>query len=335
MRIAFFTCSLLLSILFLSAQQEVKIHTPAEIIKMVSDSKIAYEINQLQSKIEPDYAEKLNYNDVYRRYDKDGFSTAKYKPTDAALEANHKAEEAFQGHNISEARKYYREAYEKDSSFYMVMTYIGQTYGLEKNPEKAIEWYQKAIQKNYIDYMAHWFLADAYDDAGRLEEAKKEILIAHILNRNNPRILTSLKIILSKNGINYENWYFSPQYKLDKSPDNKISIEYEGNWLIYALTKALWVYEPGYAESMGKKDNTLFNEYEEKEALAGMLMQADKKKSEIPEIRILKKALDKKMVQEYIFYEILLPQYPVAAYQFPEVMVNSIADYLLHIRCSK
>ena len=147
MRIAFFTCSLLLSILFLSAQQEVKIHTPAEIIKMVSDSKIAYEINQLQSKIEPDYAEKLNYNDVYRRYDKDGFSTAKYKLTDAALEANHKAEEAFQGHNIPEARKYYMEAYEKDSSFYMVMTYIGQTYGLEKIRKRRLSGIKKQYKK--------------------------------------------------------------------------------------------------------------------------------------------------------------------------------------------
>jgi hypothetical protein len=312
-----------------------KLHTPAEILKLISDSKLTYEIKELKTKIDvQDYSSKLNYNGVYRKEEENGFSTVKYNPNTASAEAYDKAEEAFQKNNVEQAQKYYLESYEKDSSFYQVMTYIGQTYGFQKNWNTAIDWYEKAIGKNYIDYMAHWFLADAYVALEKFEEAKKQILIAHVLNRNNPRIVGAMKNILKKNKLVYTDWYFNPQYKLTKT-DSKIIVDCDLNWMTYALTKALWAYEPGYAESMGKKDDSFFNEDEEKEALVGILTQNKLKKLKEPELLALKTALDKKMVQAYIYYEILLPAHPVVAYQLPEELVNNIVDYLAEVRFQK
>ena len=51
-----------------------------------------------------------------------------------------------------------------------------------------------------------------------------------------------------------------------------------------------------------------------------------------PEFKALKLALDKQMIDEYIFYEVLLPQYPFVAYQLPEEFVNGIKDYVLQVR---
>ncbi len=46
----------------------------------------------------------------------------------------------------------------------------------------------------------------------------------------------------------------------------------------------------------------------------------------------LKDAADKGFLQEYIFYEILLPKTPFIAFQLPEETILRIKDYILKIR---
>jgi tetratricopeptide (TPR) repeat protein len=249
-----------------------------------------------------------------------------------------KAEDAFHDNKYEEARQWYLRSLTIDSTYYTVMTYIGQTYGIERNWDKAIEWYNKVISLNYIDYMAHWFLADAYQATGRPEEAKKEIITAHILNRNNPRIRTALISILKANHLKLDDWTFNPQYSVSKDANNKIQVKYGDGWLPFALTKAVWAFEPGYRESMGYENENTFRELEEKEALIGMLLSDDPKTKNLPETIALEKATkDTKnnLLQEYIFYEILLPEHPAVAFQLPDNFIEAISTYLLKVRCSK
>lgn len=321
------------------AQDAPKLHTPAEILKILTESKVQYELGVLEKPLPvKDRAQKLNYNNVYRKKTPDGFSTVKYTLTKELEEEERKAEEAFQKSNYEEARKHYLAVLAIDSSYYTVATYIGQTYGIEKNWEKAIEWYEKVIRSNYIDYMAHWFLADAYIEVNRKEEALKEIVIAHILNRNNPRITLSLNLIMKENGLLMDDWAFNPQYTVTKTGDNKVNIQYGEGWLPYALTKAVWAHEPGYSQAMGYEENSFFREPEEKEALIGMLMSDDPKTAALPEIIALQKAVaddQPNRLQEYIFYEILLPNHPVVAFQLPDAFIDNIADYIVAVRCKK
>ena len=207
---------------------------------------------------------------------------------------------------------------------------------MEKEWDKAIEYYEKAIRLNYIDYLAHWFLADAYISTGRKEEAKKQILIAHILNRNNKRIIDAMYEILKENKLSYNSqWQFTPQIELKKKEATRFEVKYKGIWLGYALAKALWEYEPGYKTTIGATDSSLFHLNSEKEALLGVLTAASKeKKSSLSEdILSLRKALDKKLFEEYAYYEILLPEHPFVAYNFPESLVDNIAEYIVTIRC--
>lgn len=307
------------------------IHTPAEIMKIMDKSKITYEIHVLDKKVDaPDRSNNLNYNIYYRKKVDKGLGFYEYELSDTLRTLLKKAEDDFQNRQYEDARNMYLKILKTDSNYFQVMTYIGQTYGIEKNWEKAIEWYQNTIQKNYIDYMAHWFLADAYKETGQLDKALDEILTAHILNRNNPRIKKALFEIYDSKDLLFDDWQFTPQCKIDSISKKKIQIETEVNWIPYAITKAIWMYEPGYKKSMGMEKQS-YSTTEELESLMGLYALVTRDEEIVqnhPEFKGLKLAVDNKLLNEYIMYEIFLPQYPYVAYQMDEKFIQEIKEYI-------
>jgi len=315
-----------------------QIHTPAEILKILENSKISYEINTLEKHIEcKDFSDKLNYHDCYRVSTDSGLFTYKISVNELAKPLFEKAETFFTGNNLDSALLYYKLSLDADSSLYTVMTYIGQIYGTKGEYENANSWYIKAINKNYIDYMAHWFLADSYLSMNDLKKAVDEIVIAQILNRNNLRIKKSLANIFEKAKRNTEDWCFSPQMELNKISDIKVSIAITEKWIGYAIAKALWTYEPGYKESMGVSKGQ-YSTVEDKECLISLLIGLENAKIKIKQdsqLRILEDAVDNKHLDSYILYEIVLPQTPFVAFQLPEQNILEIKDYVLNIRNPK
>jgi tetratricopeptide (TPR) repeat protein len=310
-----------------------QIHTSAEIFKIMGKSPISYELAELETVIAaPDRTENLNYNHYYRVIENNQLITYKYEESEEVSIYLKKAEKFFSDRQFQDAREMYLKVLELDSTYYEVMTYVGQTYGIEKDFEKAIEWYTKTIELNYIDYMAHWFLADAYKVQGEIEKAVNEITIAQILNRNNPRINKSLNEIYNLEKINNPSWIFNPQIQIDSVGINKVKIAFHLDWLGYAMVKALWLYEPQYKESMGV-ENGSFSTLHEKECFVSLMSTFTKKKlKRYPEFKALKLALDKDMITEYIFYEIYLMDYPFIAYQLPEEFIENIKSYVIKIR---
>ena len=244
-----------------------KIHSPEEILKLMNNSKLSYNINAINKPIvEKDFSNRLNGNSVYRVSTETGLSTRPYTLNEKAKPIYDKAEAFFKTHNVDSAFLYYRLTLNTDSTLYNVMTYIGQIYETRTDFNNAIFWYKKAISKNYIDYMAHWFLADIYSARNDMKNAVDEIVIARILNRNNPRIKEAMINIFAKDQRNKEDWNFNPQVDINKIADDKINVSYNENWIHYAMVKALWAYEPGYRESMGgKKDQ--YSMVEDQESL--------------------------------------------------------------------
>jgi len=323
-----FTCS--------SSLWGQKIHSPAEIFSIMEKSPVSYSLGTLKEEIlAPDRSENLNYNDFYREKDGDAIISKKYHLNEEVEADFEKAEKYFQNNEPALARGMYQQALSKDSTCYKAITYIGQTYEMEKNHLKALEWYQKAIDKNYIDYMSHWFIADVYSILGEKDKAVEEITIAWILNRNNPRIQKAVKQIYDLKKIKNPTWTFTPQIKIDSVGENKVNIEFQTEWMGYAMVKAIWLYEPDYRESMGFKEGTL-NTLQEKEAIVCLLSGLKKKQlKKHPELKMLRKALDEKMIDEYIFFEIYLPEYPFIASQLTENFILSIKDYVVKIRGTK
>ena len=330
--------SLLAFLSFLSIGFTQQIHSPAEIFKLLSDSKLSYDIKSLNKSIDcKDYSDKLNYNNCYRVSTDSGLITYKFSINEAAKPFFDKAENFFNSKQPDSALYYYKLTLKWDSSQYNVMTYIGQIYDLLKDQKNAIIWYKKAISKNYIDYMAHWFLADDYLEINDRKNAVDEIVIAQILNRNNPRIKRSMISIFNKVKRNTEDWSFCPQMELTKSSDHKISVAITDKWVGYAMAKALWTYEPGYKESMGVTPGQ-YSTLEDKECLISLLASIENAKVNIKDdaqLLILKDAAEKKHLEDYILYEIVLPQTPFVAFQLPEQTILSIKDYILTVRNKK
>jgi tetratricopeptide (TPR) repeat protein len=332
--------ALLMSFLMLNQLHAQKLKTPAEILKIMEDSKLAFEISHIEETVKidpPNRTGKLNLNIFYIEKDSGSSSLKEYTLSDQGEVLSKEAEYFFQKNEYSKAREKYLELLKVHPEYYKVMTYVGQVYGIEKNWDKAIEWYKKTIELNYIDYMAHWFLADAYMETGKKELALREITIAQILNRNNPRIRNSFIDIYNKNKLNSADWVFNPQIELKKIDDIKVKVSYKKDWIGYALAKAVWEFEPDYPASMGEEKNGI-SVLEEKECLASLLVSTmnDKKAlKKYPELNALKMAADNKMFDQYIFYEVILPDYPRVAMMISKESIESIADYVIKVRGSK
>lgn len=313
-----------------------EIHSPAEILQILEKSSISYELHALEEEIIPqDRSTNLNFNNQYREIKDDLILSVEYKESKEVTNYLLKGEEYFKAEKFDLAREMYLKVLEEDEKYFKVMTFIGQTFGIEGNFEKSIEWYKKTISKNYIDYMAHWFLADAYKSNGELDKALNEITIAMILNRNNPRIKKSFDEIYKLKKLKTPEWFFTPQMRISSSEKNKVKLEFGEDWLGYALVKAVWLYEPGYKESMGVKDGS-FSTNEELEAFVSLMTTFNKKKlKKNPEFKALQKAVDNKMVDEFIFYEIVLLEHPNVAIQLSEEFVMRISEYVINVRGQK
>lgn len=330
-------CLAALLVLVVTAYTQT-IHTPAEILKIMSDSKIGYGIEMLKTKVESkDRSQNLNQHNYYRVQTDSAIETRSFKPNEAAIPLFDNAETFFGSGDYDLALKFYNQALEADTSLYYIMTYIGQIYEHKGDFENVKTWYLKAIDHNYIDYMAHWFLADAYFATNDLKNAVDEITIARILNRNNPRIKDSMSRIYKKAKLNTNDWSFTPQMILKKESDTSIKIAVDDKWMGYALPKALWLYEPGYKTSMGVREGE-YSTLEDKECLVDLLValaNSGKNYKNDPQLSVLKKATDQGYFHEYIMYEVVLPDKPFVAFQLPVASLVKIKDYILKVRSGK
>ena len=332
------TALVLVLISIFSQGYSQKIHTPGEILKLLSVSKLKYDIKMLDKPIAgTDYSDKLNYSDYYRIVSDSGINTYQYKPNEVATQKFQKSEIYYQAKDYENALIWYKSTLEADSSYFLAMNYIGQMYEIRKDHENAIIWYKKAIGKNYIDYMSHWFLADNYKSMNDLAHAVDEITIARILNRNNKGIKGSFDNIFLRAKRDTTDWYFNPQIEIAKPAENTVSLAMNDKWFGYGMPKALWKYEPGYSESMGVKKG-LYSTLEDRECLISLVVAQTNAKTiikGIPEFTVLKQAAENKHLDDYILFEIVLPKNPEVVYQLPEKSILDIKDYILDVRNRK
>ena len=320
----------------ISGQQ---LHNPAEILNILESSKISYNIDVLKEPVEsPDFSDNLNIHNVYRIESDSGIFVYSYSLEDKAEQYFNKAEEYFTDRSLDSAITYYEKVLEEQPDYYKVMTYIGQMHGSLGRLDEALDWYKKVIEVNYIDYLAHYLIADIYRLKGDFKNAINEITIARILNRNNPRMAELQFLIYKKGKLKIEDYYFNPQYKITQNETGGVEIKMNLDWMGYALTKAVWEFEPGYKESMGVEAG-IYSSLEDKEALlvlyTGLISIGKKTIKKNTDFKNLEKAIKNGYLTEFIIYEIVLPELPNVAYQLPIEQIETIKDYLLSTRHKK
>lgn len=312
-----------------------KIHSISEIIGIMDKSDVTYSLYE-ETFPATDFSQNVLAHGYYLADGENGAEVKKYEFEGEAAKEYEQAEDLFRQDEFEEARRHYQKVLEAYPACSQVMVYIGDTYYQLHQAFLARDWYEKAVAANYYDFLAHWALANACYANGDSERALKEITIAKVLNRNNPRLQQRLEAIYAALKKNYNNWVFDPAYRLsteynEEREKDVVQIHYTGDWLAYAVVKAVWQYEPGYAESM---DNNAV--LREKEAIAGMYTALDKKtlKKHIA-LRVFEKSVNSGqagMVDYFVIFDCILPQHPEIIFELSEGDVSAIADYILNLR---
>ena len=300
-----------------------------EAMEIIKESKTLYSLKYLDKPIPvPDRSRLINYP-VYREKNGDSYDVKAIKATGEAKKLLDKAENYFGSHQYAKARDAYTLALQEDPKLYSAITYIGQTYGIEKNWDKAELWYKKAIEANYVDFLAHWLLADVYKIKGQKEKALDEISIAKVLNRNNPRLEALRKEIYGLNGLNIKNWTFNPQVRMSRdSVTGNVNIVADSIWSYYAFVQAAWFYEPVY-KAKAKKSSMPQAMY--RECLMGFLPFIGDKAlvDSVDVLKRLVKVIEADKLDEFVFYDMLLLDYPTASFQLDKKQIEGLKDYLI------
>lgn len=299
------------------------LHSPAQIIKIMEQSKLVYNLDALKEKITRRTDEpKVLHNQFVLIKSETGYELKTYELSEKELEIFNAAEAKFKSKDYNQSLSLFKKLNEIRPDYAYALTMIGDVFYNLSQFDSAEVYFLKAISLNPVDYTAHWFLADTYWQKGMGKEAIKNITIAHLLNKNNPRLLKSLKKYRNQIEDPWEVWTFEPQYRLSKQ-GRKITVEFDSDWLGYALVKALWKYEPGYAKSMiGKEpDEYTFNSTEEAEAISSLLSGNKKMKQ-------IEKIVEDGYFNEFFYYEIVAQENPTALLLFPQNKFERIVEYV-------
>lgn len=330
---------LLSHLLLIQVLMAQEIHSPAELLKILEESSLAYELQELQAPVAcPDRSENVNLNDVYRISEGESLQVYYYDTLTPAGRGNfQRAEAYFDKQQLDSARLFYEKVLETDPQFYKVATYIGQMYGSTGELELAKQTYLETLENNYIDYLAHWLLADIYLMQNRLDSAVQQVTIARVLNRNNPRLKDFQQQIYKEAKLDTTDWCFNPQVAISQPDSGKVIVQFSENWLMYGICKAAWAYEPGYKGSMGVARDE-YTTLEERECLANLmigLLNAKTKIKKNREFTTLKTAIEEGMIDPFIMYELFLPKHPEVAYQLSREFIGQIANYVIEVRHKK
>ncbi len=327
------------------------LHTPAEILTILEGSSKMYRFDLYDpDTVAPVDEVPLIAAEIFGRQREGEWILSSYaellRGRPAVAEIRKRAENYFADDRLEEARAEYLRVLDSIPGQSRVMTYIGQTYASEEESDKAISWYRRAIDLNELDYMAHWFLAERLSGRGEHDEAVDEIVKAHLLNRNNPRVIASLKRILANAGLRYMDWEFEPLYRVYALDTHSIMVavaKEAPQWMSYAVAKAVWNHEPGYREKMEREHGAGTLIVEEKECILGLLLAMEtigspkgeemrRRMESEPGFRMLKSAEEKGLLDEFILYELASRTNPLLMYGITGEFFESTTEYVRKYR---
>lgn len=332
-----FLSLLVSSFSYLSAQN--RLSTPLEILTYMKSSSFKYQIEQLRGKLEKPMLIVLP-NDGYVE-EKDGKEYSFSYKDKRNAEAQKYVSEAMQLLSIEKgdkkkARKLLEKAINIDSTDAQLYALLGENYYDEKDYKKAEKYFRQAIHFNKVDYRAHWLLGEIFLKEEQKDSALHYIRLAHLRNRNMPRLNLRLKEVTELCGKTLNtNWVFQPLYKNYKE-DSLIIIAADGVWLTYAMYHAVWKYEPGYLYIKSSQQVSDYLYHQEMEAMMGTYLTysnlQEQDKVAYPSLKAFEVALDNDLLEAYIFYEILLVERPTLAHYLTEEFTTYLFEYLDKVR---
>jgi tetratricopeptide (TPR) repeat protein len=302
------------------------LHTPAELLKLLVKSELTYVIDIWQDSIMPQdtsYPVVLNpmtWAKVVDGQPKYGLLVL----SDSLQPLLDSAEAAFKEKDLDVALSLYRLLLEKAPEYVHTRTLIGDVFFMRGEYDSAASYYRQAIDANSSDYQAHWFLGDALEKMGDTVEAIRELTIAHILNIHHKTLKKALVAMRDHSGKLWKEWEFKPRYIL-KQDSGKVMVISDNQSMFYALTKALWAYEPGYEAKMRDTSDIvdrILELEEEREAVACAWLSADSSKKDFYE------QIGADNFQQFVLYEVIAKRDPYLMLHLDERSLNLLVEYV-------
>ncbi|MFK8006525.1 MAG: type IV pilus biogenesis/stability protein PilW [Saprospiraceae bacterium] len=321
----------------INAQQ---LHTPQEVEQYMKNSTIQYQMDSLSVELEEVFFPLIEKGIFLEKREKGiQIQQQEFLLNKKSKRFYKKAKKAVAKEKLGKAIKYYTKAIEAQPDQSQLINEFANFYWENGDMENIVFWTKKAIELNPIDFEAHARLALAYQNVEKKTEALEQIILAHLYNRNHPKIIEILPSIFAENGMNYQDYVFQPEYKIENQDSNQVSVQANFEpWKSYAACKALWQNEENYRTEMSHLANANISSIEQKECLLNALigygkMKIGKEKFHI--FKILEKSLQHQMVDDFIFYEIKLRQDPTLIYFLSEEKKQKIIRYLKTIRVER
>jgi tetratricopeptide (TPR) repeat protein len=235
-----------------------------------------------------------------------------------------RAETAFENRHYDSALQLYLRLQQEAPSFDPVLTLIGDVHYIQARHDSAAFYYRLALKANRSDYQAHWFLADALWALGDTTEALYQITTAHILNVNHEVLQEVLIDYRARVGRPWIDWSFDLRYEIGRD-SARVTIQTDINSSFYAMTKALWAYEPGYADKMldtiDLADRVL-NLTQEREAAVASLLGIDSLRVNVAE------KIGADYIQQFVLYEVIAKREPRLMLLLTEESRDLVVEYL-------
>jgi tetratricopeptide (TPR) repeat protein len=301
-----------------------------DFLKITGGSRVRYEFSLMKDRISAESDPgRLNFNYYYRN------DSMKVLPFGIDFEATEHFElgwEALMMEEPDTAIIIFEEVLVMFPRYTPAISGIGQAYEQKGDVRKAVNYYREAFNSNPIDYIACWYLARGYHTLGVTDSAMNMILRAWVLNRNSLEIKRDVMNIFGFRGLVLHEWAFVPQYRFVREGE-KVSVSYQPAWMGYAICKAVWAYEPGFAQ--GRQLTGDLSMFQERECLSCLVtsMENNKKETAADEsLMAFRVALQQKLALEFILFEILLPSNPDMAHLLDEARMQKMIEYLKLVR---
>ena len=257
-----------------------------------------------------------------------------YRCSDGAMKALEAAEQSFQKKAYDAARVIYEAALHEDPSCYILDFNAGNCYLFSGNPERALQFYDKALKLNPADYRGQWFRASALVALGRSEEARLAYRQALAMSPQNPDLLAAIKSHAAELGIDVRDVSFRPS-AVARVEGKGVTI-YTVNkphWWVYGLCKGIWLGDEAHRLQMSGDTQHNWTTTEDLECLGALLAKYKSSRdagdtASEAQLDTLLTVLDQRLLGEFITYEFGPRVSPYFTILLPEPTLQEIARYV-------
>jgi tetratricopeptide (TPR) repeat protein len=267
-----------------SSAQHPSYLTPAEIIKLVSDSKVHYTVKSATSgegeladplsTLFPQAAQHIPLPMITEGEHGQRFID-EYQFDSSALKLIEEAEPLFDKEKYEQARKLYLQAIAQSPNCYLAYSHVGDTYLFSNDPDSALVYYDKAIALNSNDYQLFFYKGHALVKAGRMKEARDAYIQALTLNPRHENTYKHLRTFRDELKITLHDELFHP-LAVAKRDGESILIAYDlsggAEWLVYGMAKGMWLGEGAHRKALtGVEEREPWSSIEETECIGALL----------------------------------------------------------------